>query len=294
MRCREVVRQLDAFRTDELPRPRAMSVAAHLAGCAGCAEELRQIRSVAERLHRLHARSVQSIQEEGARLPSDGFGRVETALGPAWVSFSARGITMIDLRRCGADDFIRNHRSRLGRATVARPVPERYARAVRQAAEGSLRREAPVDIVGLPPFQRRILEALRTIPRGEVRPYSWLARETGVPRAARAVGSAMAHNPVPLLLPCHRVVPAGGGIGDYAYGAPVKRELLRREGAPVDELDDWSRAGVRYLGSRSTRIFCLPSCRNARLISSSKRVPFASAAEATAAGFRACRHCRPA
>ena len=294
MRCRDAIRQLDAFRTGELPRQGAEGVAAHLAECAECAEELRQIRSVAERLRRMRTLRVPRIRKRREHGPCDGFARVETDLGPAWVSFNARGITMIDLGRCGAGDFMRNHQSRLGRAAVARPVPERLARLVQQAAEGSLRRDAPVDITSLPPFQRRVLETLRAIPRGEVRPYSWLARESGFPRAARAVGSTMASNPVPLLLPCHRVVPAGGGVGQYAYGAPVKRELLGREGVPVDELEGLSRAGVRYLGSRSTRVFCFPSCRNARRIAPTNRVPFASAEEAAAAGFRACRHCRPA
>jgi O-6-methylguanine DNA methyltransferase len=294
MRCRDAIRQLDAFRTGELPWQRAEDIAAHLAGCAECAEELRQIRSVAERLRRMRTIQLQNARERREHGACDGFARLETGLGPAWVSFNNRGITMIDLSRCSAGDFMRNHHSRLWRAAVARPVPERYARAVRLAAEGRLRRNAPVDIAGLPPFQRRVLEALRTIPRGEVRPYSWLARETGFPRAVRAVGTTMARNPVPLLLPCHRVVPAEGGIGHYAYGTPVKRELLRKEGAPLEDLEDLSRAGVRYLGSRSTHVFCFPSCRNARRIGSANRVPFASAEEAAASGYRACRHCRPA
>ena len=71
---------------------------------------------------------------------------------------------------------------------------------------------------GVPPneFERAVLEKALEIPRGEVRPYSWIASEIGRPKAVRAVGSALAHNPVPLVMPCHRVVRADGMIGQYS------------------------------------------------------------------------------
>ena len=82
-------------------------------------------------------------------------------------------------------------------------------------------------------FQRRCWQALREIPAGETRSYGEQAAALGNPKASRAVGSANAANPVAVLIPCHRVVPAGGGIGGYAYGPGIKAELLRREGALV-------------------------------------------------------------
>jgi O-6-methylguanine DNA methyltransferase len=75
-----------------------------------------------------------------------------------------------------------------------------------------------------------VLKTLLKVPPGEVRSYSWLARRAGFPNAARAVGSVMARNPVPFILPCHRIVPASGGIGNYGLGKELKRELLMREG----------------------------------------------------------------
>ena len=65
-----------------------------------------------------------------------------------------------------------------------------------------------------------------TIPRGQVRPYQWLAQEAGKPGAARAVGSTMANNPVPLIVPCHRVVRADGSIGQYSLGGVENKRLL--------------------------------------------------------------------
>jgi O-6-methylguanine DNA methyltransferase len=79
------------------------------------------------------------------------------------------------------------------------------------------------------PFLTRVLEACCRIPAGSVRSYKDLAAEAGNPLATRAVGNAMATNSVPLLIPCHRVVLTGGGIGNYGGGAPMKRWLLERE-----------------------------------------------------------------
>ena len=83
-------------------------------------------------------------------------------------------------------------------------------------------------------FQRQVWEALVRIPRGQTRTYAEIAREVGRPKAARAVGHACAVNPVAILVPCHRVLRGGGGLGGYAYGLPVKRALLEREGATAE------------------------------------------------------------
>lgn len=95
----------------------------------------------------------------------------------------------------------------------------------------------PLDITGTA-FQRRVWEALRHIPYGEVRTYGEIAIEIGAPRAVRAVGTACGANPVALVVPCHRVVPKGGGVGNYGFGPERKRVLLRREGASVPGLGD--------------------------------------------------------
>jgi len=81
----------------------------------------------------------------------------------------------------------------------------------------------------VPPFTRRCLEVLKEIPRGEVRTYGWLAERVGAPRAFRAVGRALASNPLPLFYPCHRVV-AKEGLGGFSAGLVWKRRLLAWEG----------------------------------------------------------------
>lgn len=78
-------------------------------------------------------------------------------------------------------------------------------------------------------FQRDVLQATEHIPYGETRTYSQVAEMIERPGASRAVGSALAANPVPILIPCHRVIPARGGIGGYAYGPDMKRFLINLE-----------------------------------------------------------------
>ena len=72
-----------------------------------------------------------------------------------------------------------------------------------------------------------------TIPRGETRSYAWIAKKIGKPRAARAVGAACGANPVPIIVPCHRVIASDGSLGGFGGGLPLKRRLLKLEGAVI-------------------------------------------------------------
>ena len=79
------------------------------------------------------------------------------------------------------------------------------------------------------PFQQRVWKAIATIPRGEVRSYAWLARKIGNPKAVRAVANACGKNPIPYVVPCHRVIASDGSIGGFTGGIEKKRRLLARE-----------------------------------------------------------------
>jgi hypothetical protein len=99
---------------------------------------------------------------------------------------------------------------------------------------------------------------------------------------------------VPLIVPCHRVVRSDGTLGQYSLGGPEnKRTILAAEGADPDELEGLARAGVRFLGSDTTHIYCMPTCRDARRVRDRHLVQFSSARVAAAAGYRPCLHCRP-
>lgn len=86
-----------------------------------------------------------------------------------------------------------------------------------------------IDWSGYTPFQRRVLEITRAIPHGEVRSYGLVALEAGSPRGARAVGGVMRSNRTPLVIPCHRVLAAGGSLGGFSGGLDVKEHLLKLE-----------------------------------------------------------------
>jgi AraC family transcriptional regulator of adaptative response/methylated-DNA-[protein]-cysteine methyltransferase len=96
------------------------------------------------------------------------------------------------------------------------------------------RPDVPLDVGGTR-FQRDVWAALRRIPRGRTRTYGEIAADLGRARGARAVARACAANPVPVAIPCHRVVPASGGAGGYAWGTRRKRALLEREGVVLDD-----------------------------------------------------------
>ncbi len=143
--------------------------------------------------------------------------------------------------------------------------------------------QVPVDLRAVPDFQRRVLQAARHIPFGEGRPYAWVASRIGHARAVRAVGTALGRNPVPLILPCHRVWRSDGGLGGYIFGADVKDRLAALERTtPVLE------------GCTSTRIVCRVGCIHGRHMRPDNRVVFASVEDARSVGYRPCKVCRPA
>jgi len=88
----------------------------------------------------------------------------------------------------------------------------------------------PLDLSAGTAFQREVWRILAGIPHGETRTYGWVAEQTGRPGASRAVGNAVGRNPVPIIIPCHRVLPASGDLGGFSSGVWVKKLLLDLEG----------------------------------------------------------------
>ena len=108
------------------------------------------------------------------------------------------------------------------------------------------------------------------------------------------MGTALGHNPVPLIVPCHRVVRTDGTIGQYSLGGPRnKRTILAAEGLDPAAMEDAARRGERLSGSTTTRIVCWPTCRHARRVQDRYRVSFRSLGEARRRGYRPCKICRP-
>ena len=225
---------------------------------------------------------------------ADLYARFDSPIGPLVVAWNGLGVSGVE----AADEdavFEANHHARTGRSAYdAGELPPRLAAAIARRLEGDRRVRIDLDLRGHTDFERDVWRKALEIPRGEVRPYGWVAAEIGRPRAVRAVGAALGHNPVPLIVPCHRVVRSDGMIGQYSLGGPAnKRTILRAEGLDPDGLESAARSGIRFVGSDTTHIVCLPTCHAANRITSPHRVPFRSLDDATAAGYRACRQCRP-
>jgi O-6-methylguanine DNA methyltransferase len=283
MRCRSVLTRVDAARTGELAKADDRAVQEHIQRCKSCDESLHDVASLARVMKSLAVKPSRSCRDE-----IDHFDQIDDV----WVAFSDHGLRMIT-RGGTAEAFSKQYAKRYGRALVRAKLPPALRNQVGDALRGEGVSKPQLDVEESTDLETKVRNTLAKIPKGEVRTYSWVAEQIGNPRAVRAVASAIARNIVPFVVPCHRVVPASGGVGEYAFGSRMKRELLRREGVDVDTLDALAREGVRYIGSKTTNVVCFPTCKGARSIREENRVPFRAAAEALQKGFRPCRLCQP-
>jgi methylated-DNA-[protein]-cysteine S-methyltransferase len=154
----------------------------------------------------------------------------DTLLGRMALAADARGVVRVVLP--GDADALADIGSPLSAdaAPDANAVAEQAARELAEYSAGRRRAfSVPVRLDGLTPFRQAVARALRRVPFGRTVTYGELARRAGRPGAARAVGGAMASNPVPILVPCHRVV-AVNGLGGFGGGLALKRRLLEMEG----------------------------------------------------------------
>ncbi len=159
---------------------------------------------------------------------------VETRLGWMGVAFNAQGLVGLHLPRASRADTLRGLQEEYPNARIAGAAPREISRELKEYADGKRRAfEVPLNLVAVKPFQRAVLEVIQKIPFGQVRTYAWVAREIGKPRAVRAVGHALGANPIPLILPCHRVIGSDGGLHGYGGGLELKARLLRLEGAMI-------------------------------------------------------------
>lgn len=158
----------------------------------------------------------------------------QSAFGPISVALSEDGLVAVEFGAAG-EEFLRrlqrNHGARAVRSPQrARPVLKQLADYLAGKRKSF---EVPVDLSGSTPFQQQVLRAAAQVPRGGLATYAEIAQHIGKPRASRAVGQALARNPVPIVIPCHRVVAADGSLTGYSGGRGIETKalLLRLEGA---------------------------------------------------------------
>src|ERR1700692_417602 len=165
---------------------------------------------------------------------ADSYAPFETVLGTVYVAWNRQGVSAAS-RSASAAEFEEWFRKDVGRQVLAADPPKDLAAKIEDELAG--KRRMRFDLRGLTQFEQAVLRKTREIPRGEVRPYGWVAREIGRPAAMRAVGTALANNPIPYFIPCHRVVRMDGKIGNYGGGGPAaQRSILTLVGGGGDAL----------------------------------------------------------
>ena len=230
-----------------------------------------------------------------ARRPVARVGVVDSPVGRLLVAESVRGLLAVQfLEVADAPDALAGLKE--GFDLVEDPqTAARIGREIARYIKGDMHAlDRPVDLsLVRTDFQRRALMRLRrTVPPGSVITYQALAAAVGAPSGERAIGNTMATNPVPIDVPCHRVIRSDGTIGNYGGGVPRKIKLLRAEGFSVAR--DHRLPASSVMGHLVTHIFCRPQCHAAIRADPAKAVIFANSGRARSAGLRACKLCRPA
>jgi methylated-DNA-[protein]-cysteine S-methyltransferase len=157
-----------------------------------------------------------------------------TPVGALWVAVSERGLVAVEFGT--PEQEFRRRVERRVRARVRRagePTDEARRQVMEYLSGARTQFSLPVDLHFLTAFQQSVLQAAQAVPRGKVSTYGQIARRIGRPKAARAVGQALGSNPVPIVIPCHRVLASDGRLGGYSGrgGIRTKEKLLRLEGA---------------------------------------------------------------
>lgn len=166
----------------------------------------------------------------------------ETSLGPCAIAWGKGGILAVQLPEASPRATISRLRREVPGSCAATPPPAIQAaiEAIQALLAGEKRdlSDLPLDMSRIPDFHRRVYEVARAIPPGRTLTYGEVAARLGETGAARAVGQALGRNPFVIVVPCHRVVAAGGGYGGFSApgGVETKRRLLRIEGALPKDL----------------------------------------------------------
>jgi methylated-DNA-[protein]-cysteine S-methyltransferase len=179
--------------------------------------------------------TMQRLRDRAARagLLDVAYGEIDSPLGPLLVAVTPRGLVRVAYESEGGDEVVLAELAeRLsprvlhapGRTDAIRRELDEYFQGARHAFT------TPVDWSLVRGFARGVLRATAQVPFGQVTSYRQVAEAAGSPRASRAAGNALGSNPIPIVVPCHRVLHTGGGLGGYAGGLERKRKLLELEG----------------------------------------------------------------
>jgi methylated-DNA-[protein]-cysteine S-methyltransferase len=179
----------------------------------------------------LRERLIETAAAEG--LLDVAYTTTDSPFGKLLLAATPRGVVTVGLPSQDQDALLEGLATRISPRVLEAPATlDPARRELDLYFEGRLREfDLPLDWQLSRAFRRRALRAVARVPYGETRSYSEIARSAGSPRAVRAAGTACGANPMPIVVPCHRVLRSGGALGGYGGGLPMKEALLRLEGA---------------------------------------------------------------
>jgi methylated-DNA-[protein]-cysteine S-methyltransferase len=186
-------------------------------------------------------RAAEAARRLGERIAAQGladvsYAPVDSPLGTLLLAGTKRGLVRLAFPEESVDSVLERLARKVSPRIVEAPAPlDAVRRELEEYFEGRRERfELPLDWTLVGPFGRRVLGVTSRIPYGRVLSYGEVAADAGSPRASRAAGNALGANPIPIVVPCHRVLRSGGSLGGYGGGPQRKRWLLELEGAIQD------------------------------------------------------------
>ena len=308
--CRAIQADLVAAATGDASPEAAARVQEHVDACPPCHREMGRYRSIDHVVAGLRRAPVPNDRAEVLRGDlewrlAELKRRAVTArvwsspLGPILIARSDEGVVAVEYldsaRGIATSRLLRRHGIEIiedGTETEAF-----YQQILEYLAGDRTRLAWPLDFrLAGSEFQREVLRATAALPYGAVVSYAHLAREIGRPTATRAVAQALRHNPLPIVVPCHRVVGSSGGLTGYAGNKlGLKERLLALEGVPVGHAQ---REGhiVRdsmYVRADHDTEYCVPTCGSLSTLPLWRLTLYAARERAEAAGLAPCTSCRP-
>ncbi len=308
--CREIEPDLLAVAAGEAGAAASERVKHHVASCAPCRAELGSYRALDGLVRTLRSAPLPGDDPTVARAELEsrladlrrrilGFGVFSSPLGPILIARSELGVSMVRYLEGRVGPTAAEVRRLLGEDAVEdRAATEGLHRELLEYLEGwRTQLDWPLDLrAARSDFQRRVLAATARLPYGAVTSYAGIARQIGAPQAARPVAQALRWNPVPIAIPCHRVIGSAGSLTGYAGKKVVlKQRLLAIEGVRTEALRGDFRVPreAMYVRALADTEYCLPTCGSLRRRPLAELTLFGSRERAEAIGLSPCTTCRP-
>ena len=305
--CREIERDLVAVAAGEAAPVAARVVEQHLARCRGCRDELERYRVLEGMVTDLRREPVPGADPALSRAELESrladirarmvaYGIFTSPLGKILIARSELGVSLVEYLE--SERVATSHLARLAGGELREDkagVEMVYHELLEYLDRRRTRLDWPLDLRwARSDFQRRVLAATAELPYGAVTSYAGIARRIGTPAAVRAVAQALRRNPVPIVIPCHRVIGNGGDLTGYAGNKiSLKRTLLSLEGVPVAARARKIERDHMYVRAGADTEYCVPTCGSLSRQSLAGLTLFGSRGHAEAVGLTPCSSCRP-